>query len=317
VLAYALALSESSLIRRGSRFPRAVFAGCTAGAVAGLILAFGDAGPYRYLARLPVVSGFRVPERFLLSWSLGLALAAAVALGYWITRVRRPRVLAAACLVILTADLVTHALRAAPTAESRVYDVEPAIVPEIRARLGRDEAGFPTRFVSWRRRSTWSPSGRRAGRAVRRAGALKGTLGMRYGLESASGRSVADAHHEPRPANEALALAAVSVAVLPAGRRRRRQPTAPPVLVPVTLPPAPSRPGGRRGSRKIRQCAWRSSRARSPAHGRVGGGAPGTRSGMVGWGGSVRLTARADAPRPAGATPTPAVLVLLDSWEKG
>lgn len=326
VLVYALALSGVvALIRRGSRFPRAVFAGCAAGAVAGLILAFGDAGPYRYLARLPLVRGFRVPERFLLSWSLGLALAAAVALGYWISRVRRPRVLAAACLVILTADLVTHALRAAPTAESRVYDVEPAIVPEVRARLGRDEAGFPTRFVSLASSLNVVPfpDAERVA-LLRRAGALKGTLGMRYGLESASGAGPSltrIASLLGQPNERALALASVSVAVLPGlDAAGAVSPLAPPVLVPVTplpraflVPEAVVVPE----DQAVRVALSPGLDPRRTAVLEEGSSlerAPGWSDGA----GSVRLITRGPTRIALQAqTPAPAVLVLLDSWEKG
>ena len=37
------------------------------GATAGLALAFGAAGPYRYISSLPLLRSFRVPERFLFS----------------------------------------------------------------------------------------------------------------------------------------------------------------------------------------------------------------------------------------------------------
>src|SRR5262249_12091478 len=137
---YALALSAVFIRpRRGSsdaseaRVLRAVLWGCVVGGLAGLVLAFGDAGPYRWIGRLPLVRGFRVPERFLTSWSLGLALAAALALAHWLDRSRRPRALAAAALLVLALDLVPHAWRAAPTAQSAVYSVEPAIVPDVRA----------------------------------------------------------------------------------------------------------------------------------------------------------------------------------------
>jgi hypothetical protein len=245
ILVYALALSAIVAWRRGGPgLRRAELVACGAGGLAGLILAFGDAGPYRWVSRLPVIRGFRVPERFLLSWSLALALAASLALGYWLSRVRRPAALAAVCVVVLAADLLLHARRAAPTAESGVYAIEPAIVPAVRARVATDEIGFPRRFIPLTAMldpTAFPDPGRRT--LLREASSLKGTLGMRYGLESAYGAGPTFARIESllgRPTLQALALAGVSVMVLSArDAAGRPNALAPPVLETPALPPLP------------------------------------------------------------------------------
>jgi Bacterial membrane protein YfhO len=236
LLVYALALS-AIFVRPGRDTPlaRALLAGSALGGLAGLALAFGDAGPYRWIGRLPVVRGFRVPERFLLSWSLALVLAASLALAHWLARARRPHAVAALVLLGLAADLVPHAWRAAPTAEAAVYAVEPAIVPEVRARLGTDEAGFPNRYISLAASLNVAPYPDPARLSLlREAGALKGTLGMRYGLESAYGAGPALARVEGllrRPTERALSLAGVGIMVL-SGRDRNGalSPLVPPIL---------------------------------------------------------------------------------------
>jgi hypothetical protein len=235
VLVYALALSGAfAFVRRNALPERAAFAGSVLGAAAGLVLAFGATGPYRYLAELPVLRGFRVPERFLLSWSLGLVLAASLAFAHWLGRVRRPRLLAAVCLLGLAADLVAHARRAAPTAEARLYSVEPAMLPALRRQLERDEAGFPRRFLS----AAGSPNVAPYPDSVRlellrEAGALKGALGMRFGLESSHGAGPALMRVEEvlgHPTERALALAATAVVVLE-GRDAAGAPS--PIVPPV------------------------------------------------------------------------------------
>jgi hypothetical protein len=189
VLVYGLCLSGAYLLAcRRKPFARTAFLACVAGGAAGLLFAFGSAGPYRLVGDLPVLRSFRVPERFLLSWSLALAIGSALALAHWLGAARRPRALAAVCLLGLSADLVWHARRAAQTAEPEVFRVVPEIVPGLRARLAPDESGFPRRILSLAATLNPVPFPDAARLALlREAGALKGALAMRFGLESFNG----------------------------------------------------------------------------------------------------------------------------------
>jgi Bacterial membrane protein YfhO len=189
ILAYALVLSGAYLAaRRREPFARAAFRACAWGGVAGLLLAFGSAGPYRLIAGLPVLRSVRVPERFLLSWSLSVAIGSALALAYWLRRARHPGVLAVLCVAGLSADLVWHARRAAPTAQAGVYEIVPSIVSGLRDRLGTDESGFPRRFLSLAASLDPTPYPDTVRQALlREAGALKGAVGMRFGLDSFGG----------------------------------------------------------------------------------------------------------------------------------
>ncbi len=189
VLAYLLFLAAIPLgMRRDERLPRAVFAACALGGTAGLILAFGGAGPYRYLAELPLIRGFRIPERFLFSWSLAIAIGSALGLS-WLARGPRRRLVAAVCLAGLAGDLVWQARRTAPTAEADLYEVEPAVVGRLRARLGDDALGFPRRYYSVA--DTIHPvyydddAARRV--MIRDFEPGKWALALRFGLESAGG----------------------------------------------------------------------------------------------------------------------------------
>jgi hypothetical protein len=189
ILAYAFFISGAYLAaRRRGPFARTAFLACAWGGVAGLLLAFGSAGPYRLIAALPVLRSARVPERFLFSWSLSMAIGSALALAYWIRRVRHPGVLAALCLAGLSVDLVRHSRRAAPTAEANVYQIVPSVVSELRDRLGADAAGFPKRFLSLAASLDPTPYPDTVRQALlREAGALKGAVGMRFGLDSFGG----------------------------------------------------------------------------------------------------------------------------------
>jgi Bacterial membrane protein YfhO len=221
VLAYGLFLSGGYiLLRRREPFSRTAFLSCAVGGTVGLLFAFGARGPYRYLAELPLLRSFRVPERFLFSWSLAVAVGSALALAYWLDRARRPRAVAALCVLGLAADLGWHARRAAPTADPEVYRVVPAIVPLLHARLGTDEAGFPRRFFSLAMPLDPVPFPDPVRLALlRNAGSLKGALGMRFGLDAVGGAGPALARTEAvllQPTRRAFALGGVGAVVISA-----------------------------------------------------------------------------------------------------
>jgi hypothetical protein len=132
----------------GRGFPRALFAPLAVGGLSGLAFAFGERGPYGLVAWLAPMSWFRVPVRYLLSWSLAVAVGSALVLAFCLSRMKRPAWFGGACLVLLAADLAVHARRAAPTAPSEAWRVEPEVVPALRQRLGTDSLGFPRRFLS-------------------------------------------------------------------------------------------------------------------------------------------------------------------------
>lgn len=176
------------LLRRRGPFPRAVFLGAALGGVVGLVLAFGASGPYRVLSKLPLLRGFRVPERFLFSWSLALALGSALALAHWLKTGNRGRWLGTASVALLAADLLVHARRSAPTAPSAVYETEPAIVGELRRHLGVDALGFPRRYASLADPINpvyYSDSDLLV--MTRDFEPLRLALGMRFGLEAVNG----------------------------------------------------------------------------------------------------------------------------------
>lgn len=173
--------------RRDREFPRGLFLALLAGGVVGFAFSFGEAGPYRFLAELPILSGLRVPARYLVSWSLAVALGSALVLSR-ISRFARRRLIEGAAVVVLAADLGWHALRAAPTSLASLDSVEPDIVGTLKVRLGRDEVGFPRRF--WRLTSPFSlmPFSDAARDAIaRRFEPLLEGLGMRFELESVEG----------------------------------------------------------------------------------------------------------------------------------
>jgi hypothetical protein len=188
IAAGLLFLGGVVLLVRKTRFPRAAFGALAAGGAVGFLFAFGEKGPYGLFARLPVLSGFRIPARYLLSWSLALALGSALVLGAWLARSRRPRLLGVACVLLLAGDLVVHARLAAPTAPEAVYRIQPAVVADLSKTLGSDSVGFPRRYVSVA--DTIYPIYYSDGDLLvmaRRFEPLKLALGMRFGLESVNG----------------------------------------------------------------------------------------------------------------------------------
>lgn len=221
-LAGLLFLAGVALVFRRSTpdFPRPAFLAFLAGGLVGLVFAFGEQGPYRFVADVPLVRGFRVPARYLVSWSLAVALGAALALAALARRIGSPRratVVTLVALFLLAADLTVHAWRAAPTATAALDRVTPDVVPALRRGLGTDESGFPKRF--------WSlaliplvgvPDADRPAFA-RRFDPLVEALGMRFGLEGVGGGGPALARTEalfvspgPRAAELAGAAGLVS-----------------------------------------------------------------------------------------------------------
>ncbi len=221
---------------------RAILAGCLAGGALGLAFAFGSRGPYRLVSGWPLLRSFRVPERFLFSWSLGIALAAGIALGVALARVRRPAVLASVALAGLAVDLVPHALASAPTADPAVYAVVPDVVAPLSEKLGRDASGFPKRFFSLAMPlDVTRLSDAERVRVLRKADSLKGAAGMRFGLEAVGGAGPSLARTEELvlwPNRRSFALGAAGAVVLSSlGADGRANELAPPRI--ETVEPLP------------------------------------------------------------------------------
>jgi hypothetical protein len=149
LVAFLVATGVILTFRRRSDFPRALFAGLLAGGVIGLLFAFGEKGPLGLIADLPLIRGFRIPARYLTSWSLALAVGSALVLARLLRRSSRPGMIAVVCLVGLSFDLTFHARRAAPTAPSAVYSTEPDLLPVVQRMVAEDEVGFPRRVWSF------------------------------------------------------------------------------------------------------------------------------------------------------------------------
>ena len=181
-------LGIALLFRRDRVFSRGLFLAVLAGGAIGLAFAFGEDGPYRFFVNLPLIRGFRVPARYLISWSLAVALGSALVLSWLLRRSSRPALAGGIAVLLLAGDLAWHALRAAPTSPAALDSAEPDIVKALNSRLGRDEVGFPRRF--WPLAApvylTFYPDGARTDIA-RRYDPLTGALGMRFGLESVTG----------------------------------------------------------------------------------------------------------------------------------
>ncbi len=176
------------LLLPGRGFARGPFGCLAAGGFVGLAFAFGEKGPYGLVAWIPPMAWFRVPVRYLLSWSLAVAVGSALVLAYWMSRSKRPAWIGAGCVLLLTADLVVHARRAAPTATSEAWRVEPELAAALRQRLGADGLGFPRRFLSLA--DLLYPVYYRGPELVlmlRRFESLHWANGMRWGLESVWG----------------------------------------------------------------------------------------------------------------------------------
>jgi hypothetical protein len=165
-----------------------MFTGIVVGAAIGLLFAFGEKGPLGFVANLPLIRGFRIPARYLTSWSLGLALASALALSALLSRTRRPSVIAGVCVLVLATDLVLHARRSAPAGPSSVYSTEPVLASLLRARLGKDELGFPRRVWSVVLPPLlWLFDDREKLTLAGSSEPLYGAIGMNFGFEMVGG----------------------------------------------------------------------------------------------------------------------------------
>jgi hypothetical protein len=175
--------------RKTPGFPRALFTALALGGCLGLAFAFGERGPYGLFAGLPILREFRIPARYLFSWSLAVALGSALAAAHLRTRPGRTAIIGAAAVLLLSVDLVWHARSAAATAPAAVFETEPAILPEISARVSPDGAGFPRRI--WSRAPPLDlvaiPDAEKTA-AARDREPMSFGLPMRYGLESVQGQ---------------------------------------------------------------------------------------------------------------------------------
>ena len=186
--AFLFAVGIGLTLRRGESPTRRQFWALAAGGLLGLLFAFGETGPLRFIADLPPLKGFRVPARYLTSWSLAVALGSALVLSRLLRDSLRVRAMAVACFLGLSVDLTFHARGAAPTVPSAVYSTEPDLVPVVRRMVSQDEVGFPRRFWSlvvppflW----TYPDAEKLV--AAKKFEPLYGAFGMSYGLESVSG----------------------------------------------------------------------------------------------------------------------------------
>ena len=237
LVAVLFVLGLGLAIRRGD-FPRGVFLALVIGGAVGLVFALGETGPYGLIADLPLLRGFRVPARYLVSWSLALALGSALTLGVVLARVSRPGLWGLLALLALSTDLVWHALRAAPTAPAVVQSVEPEVVGMLREVLRDDVAGFPHRYITMA--ETLNPqlfTDPGLVYAVRHYDPLKGAAGMRFGLEAAHGagpelRRTGELLSPPTP--RALELMGVTGIVANAGRPPGSSPDLP---LPIRVEP--------------------------------------------------------------------------------
>lgn len=140
----ALFLSRASR-REAGKLPGAeLFAAAVLAAVLGLALALGERGPWGLVSSLPVLSGLRVPVRFLLPFGFAAAAGSGLAAS-WILESRRGRLLPVLALVATAAELLVLARRSAPTAPAGVYRVAPALADRLGA-FPPDASGFQPRY---------------------------------------------------------------------------------------------------------------------------------------------------------------------------
>ena len=226
-------------LRREPGSPQGLFVALAIGGAVGLVFAFGERGPYGLFADLPVLRNFRIPARYLVSWSLAVALGSALAGARLLSGSPRAARLGAAAVALLAADLVWHARSAAATAPSEVYSEEPAVVPAVRDRLSLDESGFPRRFWSLAPQPNLLslPDGAKVA-AAREREALSYGLGMRYGLESVLGQGPTLSRSDvlfQKPTDRAAALGGVGVFVDPGPVLRNFSPLPRAILVPEAV----------------------------------------------------------------------------------
>jgi hypothetical protein len=310
--------------RRGVEFPRWLFFSLALGGAIGLVFAFGERGPYLFFADLPLLRGFRIPARFLVSWSLAVALGSALALGWMASRLRRGPWLAASALLLLLLDLTPHARRAAPTTPAALYSVEPEVVSRVRELTSPDEVGFPRRFWSLAPQIHLQlMSDDQKALALRHLEPLKGALGLRYGLHSVGGAGPTLHRTEllfSRASARAAELAGVGADIVPA--------PADPALPPASVAPIVRRFSGLPRAVLVPQTIVRDPRQAvrdlfdprfDPRQTAIVEEGEALRpSGEITNGGSVRLVSRSGSRfRLAVTSPSRALLVLSQSFERG
>lgn len=221
-------------LRRGNGFDRCLFWSMALGGAIGLLFAFfGERGPLGLLADLPLMRGFRVPARYLTSWSLALAMGSAFVLSLLGRDSRRRKVLAGLCLAALSFDLTLHARRSASTAPSALYAAEPDLVLAVRPMLTNDESGFPRRFWSLVLPPfLWMYPDAQKLFVGRRFEPLYGALGMSYDLEAVTGSGPPLRRWKllfAQPGGRVAELAGAGALILPA-------PSSPQVLIGTPQP---------------------------------------------------------------------------------
>lgn len=175
-------------LRRTDGFPSFLFAAVAIGGLIGFLFAFGESGPYRFIAELPLLRGFRVPTRFLASWSLMLSIGAALALSRLVGRAPRGQTIAAVCVIGLAVDLALHARHATSTAPSSVYAIRPDLASAVEKMLTPDEVGFPRRLWSLVGPPfLWAYEDTRKLAVARTSEPIYGSIGMSFGIETIGG----------------------------------------------------------------------------------------------------------------------------------
>jgi hypothetical protein len=185
---FLFAVGIGLTLLRGESPTRRQFWALATGGLIGLLFAFGERGLFGLIADLPLIRGFRIPARYLISWSFALALGSALVLARLLRESRHPRVIAAACLVGLSFDLILHARHAAPSAPSSLYSTEPDLGPVLRRILTADAVGFPRRLWSFVFPPfIWSYPDAEKPIVAKKFESFYGAFGVSYGLESVTG----------------------------------------------------------------------------------------------------------------------------------
>jgi hypothetical protein len=235
LVAFLVAAGVVLTLRRRNDFPHALFAGLLAGGLVGLLFAFGERGPFGLIADFPLIRGFRIPARYLTSWSLALAIGSAIVLSRLVRDSRRPRAIAAACLVGLSFDLILHARQAAPSAPSSLYSTEPDLGPALRRMLTADEVGFPRRLWSFVFPPfVWSYPDSEKPIVAKKFEPFYGAFGMSWGFESVAGNGPSPRRWKllfAQPSARLARLAGVGALVLPGQRPATLQTAPSPILV--------------------------------------------------------------------------------------
>ncbi|MCL4819677.1 MAG: YfhO family protein [Vicinamibacteria bacterium] len=217
VVTLALALAGLGLALRGG-LPR-VALGYSAAALLAALLALGPATPLFELAGgVPFVGSARVPARYLLGFSLGVAVLAGLAL-HALVRGRRTRV---ALALLVGAELVGSAWATIPWAPPALYEATPRMVAVLRA-LPRDASGAVPRFLGAVSFPGYAGIIGTDGRGVVERDALGGNRALAFDLLSAAGYGEPVAawqeHFAPEGARR-MATLGVRVSVSPGPPRR-------------------------------------------------------------------------------------------------